>query len=151
MVTYRLDRFIFLQCVWDPWFLRTSKDLSHDFYGPFSMANEPNNPEIVNAAPEFHWSVADVSLAVKRREPGGKILKNEPGAMLNITDVSHFVFIWEVWFLCWGLSVWLLEIRMALLLSAQCRCRSHTSRGIRLTTYCCLYRNNYNLNCITIS
>lgn len=44
----------------------------HDFYGPFSMVNEANNPDIFSAPPEIHWFVEDVPLAVKSRESGDK-------------------------------------------------------------------------------
>lgn len=59
------------------------------------MANEANNPEIVDYAPKVHWPVSDVLLAVQRREPSDKFLICEAGVRLNPIDVSDFVFIGE--------------------------------------------------------
>lgn len=54
------------------------------------MANEVNNPEMVNA--EAHWYVGDISLGTKRRSPGDAFVIYDLGAMLNPTDDSGFSY-----------------------------------------------------------
>lgn len=59
------------------------------------MASEVNNPETVNAAPEVHGYVGDISLGTKKRSPdhqGEIFVIDDPGAMLNPTDDSCFSY-----------------------------------------------------------